>query len=80
MNAHTTSTAPLSPTSMARKPMKRTPLVHVDSQHCSRNIGLAEDSAPVFHLVGDAQDCAHDELEGWTGETESEMSVADGGN
>ena len=34
----------------------------------------------VLHLVGDAEDRAHDELEGRTGETDSEMSVADGGS
>jgi hypothetical protein len=32
MNTHTTPTASLSAMSMARKPMKPTPLVHIDSQ------------------------------------------------
>ena len=39
-----------------------------------RNSGVVDKNAPAARLTGEAEDRAHDELAGRTGETDSEVS------
>ena len=43
----------------------------------SCSAGIIDNAKQVTSLVGDAKDCAHDEMAGRTGETDSEMSGVD---